>query len=156
MIQSRCFSGIPLLSLWSSRRCQFDLRACTKEEDRDSFNHIQLCDPTDCSLPGLSVHGILHARILEWVAIRFSRGSSWPHSLLQGIFLTQGPNLDLPHFRQSEPPGKPIVYITMYMYTYIHAITLPYPWNWHNTVNQLYFNLKKEKQQVLTQLLCVE
>ena len=31
-----------------------------------------LCDPTDCSLPGFSVHGILQARILEWVAISFS------------------------------------------------------------------------------------
>ena len=36
-----------------------------------------LCDPTDCSLTGSSVHGILQARILEWVAISFSRGSSW-------------------------------------------------------------------------------
>ena len=36
------------------------------------------CDPLDCSLPGFSVHGILQARILEWVTISFSRGSSWP------------------------------------------------------------------------------
>ena len=36
------------------------------------------CDPMDCSLPGSSVHGILQARMLEWVAIPFSRGSSWP------------------------------------------------------------------------------
>ena len=37
-----------------------------------------LCDPMDCSLPGSSVHGILQARVLEWVAISFSRGSSRP------------------------------------------------------------------------------
>ena len=37
-----------------------------------------LCDPTDCSLPGSSVHGILKARILEWIVMPFSRGSSWP------------------------------------------------------------------------------
>ena len=37
-----------------------------------------LCDPMDCSLPGSSLHGILQARVLEWVAISFSRGSSWP------------------------------------------------------------------------------
>ena len=37
-----------------------------------------LCDPMDCSLPGSSVHGIFQARILEWVAISFSRRSSWP------------------------------------------------------------------------------
>ena len=35
-----------------------------------------LCDPMDCSLPGFSVHGILQARILEWAAISYSRGSS--------------------------------------------------------------------------------
>ena len=35
-----------------------------------------LCHPMDCSPPGSSVHGILQARILEWVAISFSRGSS--------------------------------------------------------------------------------
>ena len=35
-----------------------------------------LCDPVDCSPPGSSAHGILQARILEWVAISFSRGSS--------------------------------------------------------------------------------
>ena len=34
--------------------------------------------PMDCSPPGLSVHGIFQARILDWVAISFSRGSSWP------------------------------------------------------------------------------
>jgi len=34
-----------------------------------------LCDPKDCSPPGSSVHGILQARILEWVAIPFSMGS---------------------------------------------------------------------------------
>ena len=37
-----------------------------------------LCDPMDCSPPGSSVHGISQARILEWVAISFSRGSSRP------------------------------------------------------------------------------
>ena len=35
-----------------------------------------LCDPKDCSLPGSSVHGILQARLLEWVVMFFSRGSS--------------------------------------------------------------------------------
>ena len=37
-----------------------------------------LCDPMDCSPPGSSVHGILQARILEWVAYPFSRGYSQP------------------------------------------------------------------------------
>ena len=37
-----------------------------------------LCVPMDCSLPGSSIHGIFQARILEWVAISFSRRSSRP------------------------------------------------------------------------------
>ena len=48
-----------------------------------------LCNPVDCSPPGSCVHGILQARILEWVAISFS-----------GIFLTQGSNPGLLHYRQ--------------------------------------------------------
>ena len=39
---------------------------------------LTLCDPVDCSSPGSSIHGILQARILEWVAISFSRGSFQP------------------------------------------------------------------------------
>ena len=51
---------------------------------------LTLWDPTDCSLPGSTVHGILQARILEWVAMLFSRG----------IFPTQDSNPSLPHCRQ--------------------------------------------------------
>ena len=40
-------------------------------------SYLILCDPKDCSLPGSFVHGIFQARILEWVAISFSKGSSW-------------------------------------------------------------------------------
>ena len=42
-----------------------------------------LCDPVDSSPPGFSVHGILQARILEWVASSFSRGSSQPRDQTQ-------------------------------------------------------------------------
>ena len=49
-----------------------------------------LCNPMDCSLPGFSVHGILQARILEWVAIPFCNGS----------FPSQGLNPSLLHCRQ--------------------------------------------------------
>ena len=52
-----------------------------------------LCDPMNCSPPGSSVHGILQARIMEWVAIAFSRGSSRPRdqirvSHIAGKFVT--------------------------------------------------------------------
>ena len=60
-----------------------------------------LCNPMDCSPSVSSVHGISQARILEWVAISFSRGSSQPRgqthvSCLAGRFFT------------TEPPGKPL------------------------------------------------
>ena len=42
-----------------------------------------LCDPMDCSLPGSSIHGIFQARILEWIAISFSRRSFWPRDWTQ-------------------------------------------------------------------------
>ena len=37
---------------------------------------LTLCDPVDCSLPASSVHAVFQARIQEWVAMPFSRGSS--------------------------------------------------------------------------------
>ena len=58
-----------------------------------------LCDLVGCSPPGSSVHGIFQARILEWVAISYSKGSSWPKdqthvswvSCLAGRFFTTVP-----------------------------------------------------------------
>jgi len=48
---------------------------------------MTLCNPMGCSLPGSSVHGILQARLLEWVAISFSRGCSRPRDpALQRVF----------------------------------------------------------------------
>ena len=54
---------------------------------------LTLCDTKDYSQPGSSVHGILHARILEWLPISFSRGSSQPKdqtliSCIAGWFFT--------------------------------------------------------------------
>ena len=58
------------------------------ESESESENEVSqscptLCDPMDCSLPGSSIHGILQATVLEWVAISFSRGSSWPRDRTQ-------------------------------------------------------------------------
>ena len=78
--------------------CAYSLQLC-----------LTLCDPTDRSPPSSSVHGILYASILEWVAMPSSRGSSSPRdwtqvscsSCISGRFFT------------TVPPGKPI-----YTYTY--------------------------------------
>ena len=61
-----------------------------------------LCDPMDCSPPGSSLHGILQARIVEWIAISFSRGTSRPRDRTRVPTFQAGA---LP----SEPPGKPYV-----------------------------------------------
>ena len=58
-----------------------------------SLSRVWLCDPTDCSPPGSFVCGILQARLLEWIAILCSRGSSPPRdrswvSLIAGRFFT--------------------------------------------------------------------
>ena len=44
---------------------------------------LTLCNPRNCSLPGSSVHRIFQARIVEWVTISFSRGSSQPRGRMQ-------------------------------------------------------------------------
>ena len=49
-----------------------------------------LCDPLDCSPPGSSVHGILQARILEWVAMPSSKGSSQPRDRTHGPCIAAG------------------------------------------------------------------
>ena len=49
-----------------------------KKESEVAQSCLTLCHPMDCSLPGFSVHGIFQARVLEWVGISFSRGSSQP------------------------------------------------------------------------------
>ena len=56
-----------------------DIFICVPVQSLQSF--LILCNPVDCSLPGSSVYGIFEARILEWVAIPFSRGSSGPRDL---------------------------------------------------------------------------
>ena len=79
----------------------FSLKLCESGSENEVTQSCPtLCKPMDCSPPGSSVHGIFQARVLEWVAISFSRGSSRPRdrtwvSCLQADALS------------SEPPGKP-------------------------------------------------
>ena len=61
----------------------------SESESEVAQSCLTRCDPVNCSPPGSSVHGILQARILEWIAISFSRG----------IFPTQGSNPGLLHCR---------------------------------------------------------
>ena len=66
------------------------------------------CDPMDCSLSGSSVHGIFQARVLEWIAISFSRGSSQPRNRTQvsriaGRCFTIWATREAPNWERSTP-----------------------------------------------------
>ena len=76
-----------------------------------------LCDPIDCSLPGSSVHGISQARmrILEWVVMPSSRGSSQPRDWTQDSSTVGG-------FFTTESPGKPLVYKS-HLLIHTHRVT---------------------------------
>ena len=66
----------PIHRIWYRNQ---DLTSCVEVKWREvAQSCLTLCDPMDYSLQGSSVHGILQARVLEWVAISFSRGSSRP------------------------------------------------------------------------------
>ena len=81
------------LGMWVSRF----LYSCLMTQSRPT-----LCGPMDCSPPGSSVHGILQARTLEWVAISSSRGAS-RHGMEPGSPVS--PALASSFFT-AEPPGK--------------------------------------------------
>ena len=81
---------------------------------------LTLCDPMDCGPPGSSVHGILRAGILEWVAILFSRGSSRSRDrthiscsscITGGFFTTEPPGFPKTPLPVLGPP-TPLVYVT--------------------------------------------
>ena len=92
-----------------------------------AFSRVWFFAPlwTVCSPPGSSVHGILQARILKWVAIPFTRGSSWPSNWTQipciaGRFFTI--------WTTREAPFLPIA-ITNWPGTYIYLIHKTSPWH---------------------------
>ena len=67
-----------------------------------SLSHVWFFwDPMDCSPPGSSVHRVSQMRILEWVAIFFSRASSWPKDETQCLLHGQAYSLLLSHQRSS-------------------------------------------------------
>ena len=89
-------------SPWGSQKVRHDWVTKPSTHTNEHSTHVlclviqsslTLCDPMDCSPPGSSVHGILQARILEWLTIPFSIRSSWPRdqtqvSLIAGRFFT--------------------------------------------------------------------
>ena len=87
--------------------CHFLLQCILKEgEGEVSQSCLTLCDPVDCNLLGFSIHRVLQARILKWIAISFSRGSSQP-GIEPGSPALQADALP------SEPLGKPTAFTTL-------------------------------------------
>ena len=79
------------------RTCKKDCAAAAQSPESCTI----LCDSMDCSLPGSSVHGILQARVLEWVAMPSSRGPFRPRGKL-------GSPAQKADCLPCELPGKPI------------------------------------------------
>ena len=70
--------------------CHFLLQRMKVESECEvTQSCLTLCDPMDCSLPGSSIHGIFHARVLEWVGIAFSV------SFLLNLFFEEGIYIDV-------------------------------------------------------------
>ena len=84
-----CVSESLCCTLEASRNCKltyFEKKIKNEKVPRKSESPqscLTFCDPMDCSPPDSSVHGILQAKILEWAAISFSRGSSQPRDRTQ-------------------------------------------------------------------------
>ena len=94
--------------------------SCASVSAKSIQSYLTLCNPMDCNLPGSSVHGILKARILEWVAMPSSRR----------IFQTQGSNPHIFYVSCSHrwvqlplaPPGKPVSYFMLNIYLCIGIV----------------------------------
>ena len=93
-----------------------------KSESEVTQSCPTLCNPTDCSLSGSSVHGIFQARVLEWGAISFSRVSSWTRDQTQVSCIID----TLP----SEPPGKSSCLRKVDHKDCSRGILELFPWRW--------------------------
>ena len=87
------YAGTPQSSILNNLFSISTFSVCVCVCARVSQSCPTLCDPMDCSPPHSSIQGILQARILEWVAIPFSKGSSQPRdrtwvSCIAGRFFT--------------------------------------------------------------------
>ena len=88
-----------------------------------------LCNPMDCSPPGSSVCGISQARLPEWVATPFSRGSSWPRgwtrvSHIVGRFFTIWPTRETAAYDSHESSDHLFYFLQILLLEYFQAETL--------------------------------
>ena len=103
--------SFPSCSFHSATRCKRNLllSLLTKESENESEvaqSCPTFCDPMDYSLPHSSVHGILQARVLAWVATSFCRGSSWPRDRTQVSHIV-GRHFTIWATREAKRPSSP-------------------------------------------------
>ena len=105
---------LSLLVLCASKSILFEIKIVTSAcvHGKSLQSRLTLCNPVDCSPPGSSVRGILQARMLEWVAMPSSRGSSSPGDQTHVWYLLHWQVGSLPLV----PPGKPSLHRT---YSYL-------------------------------------
>ena len=94
----------PGLSRWTNV-INMRVQVCVRAKSLQLF--LTLCDPMNCSPSGSSVHGILPARILEWVAVPFSRGSSRPMDRTWVSCIVRQILYSLSHQGSPPPPSPP-------------------------------------------------
>ena len=116
-----------------------------------SLSHGWLCNPVDCSLPGSTVHGIFPSRILEWVAIPFSRGFSWSRdwtciSFIAGRVFT------------TEPPGStPLVLLqTKSTESAVHIFLVCLCASYFPSLSLLFFLICKIRKSILDNVVVFE
>ena len=95
----------PGLSRWTNV-ITMHVQVCVRAKWLQSC--LTLCDPMNCSPSGSSVHGILQARILEWVAVPFSRGSSRPVDRTWASCIVRQILYSLSHQGSPPPPDNAI------------------------------------------------
>ena len=98
----------------------------TYKYDKSLQSCPTLCEPMARSLPSSSVHGILQVRILEWVAMPFSRGSSWP---MDQTLIFCGSCTAGGFFFTTEPPEKSQYPYTLYTYVCVYICIYTHVYN---------------------------
>ena len=88
--------------------CFNEYAANHESESETAQSCPTLCDPMDCSLRGSFIHGIFQARVLEWVAISFSRGSSRPRDRTWVSHIASRWFYHLSHQGSSPANGNPL------------------------------------------------
>ena len=100
---------------------------------------LTLCDPMNCSPPRSSVHGILQARTLEWVATPSSRGSFWPRDWIWVSYVSCIGRWVFFFYHQRHLGSTILKQLNAYTHTPTHGLRLIHLYIYSNKKHMLYF-----------------